>query len=436
MYSSIVVTSGGSANLEVIPYDAPVYNTFTETANAQILDIQPSTFIRERNAFEQKPLVRLYTIYYPGEWYPSNSNGNPTLDGAGMAWPIGFPLRFAEIRGDIISDLQYRILYDAVEYQPFPINSTGVQVDSTGKINEIDLLVSNFENLISVLIEDPFLVGNNASNAESAIVNGETVTNIDPRTIIGNPLFDQDIVDARGGNNLAFDFSSTEDVNGEWTALKTDTRDLLGGVIEIRTTFANFLDFWPEYSTVRSEISDAVEVYNQMPYRVGDLVTNNSNSTPVTINSIDGNILLLSDDFPGDIGDRVYIVNDEANPENFILDTFKINSMDGLDENAAKFSLSSWLQFFKLQLPKRRYFKNSCSWTYKQDECQYPEDGTGAIPGDLQGKTANGFFNINNTTEAALADDVCARNLQACGLRNNELHYGGFQGTGRTLPRQ
>ena len=60
--------------------------------------------------------------------------------------------------------------------------------------------------------------------------------------------------------------------DGEWREGKSDTRDLLGGVVSIKTTFANFLDHWPEYSTARFITSNVVEVYNALPYRVGDNV--------------------------------------------------------------------------------------------------------------------------------------------------------------------
>jgi putative heme iron utilization protein len=83
---------------------------------------------------------------------------------------------------------------------------------------------------------------------------------------------------------------------------------------------------------------------------------------------------------------------------------------------------------------------------YKGSECQYPTGGTGLIPGSntlivsngtllADGATANGFFNIRNETVHTLSEDICAKNLQACELRGNQFHFGGFPGTGGTLPR-
>jgi len=225
-------------NTEVVPFTPTFVDTQIETANSDITIIDFSKYIAAKNAFEQQPIVRLYTVYYPGEWYPANKNGNPTNDGAGFPWPVGFPFRFAEIRGDLVSDIQYNVTFGGTSYVPYPIDSSGIELDSSGKVNEVTLTVSNFDNLITQLVENPFLVGNNNANAVTATVNGELVTNIDPRTTIGDPLFEQAIVDSRGGTNLAFDYDSTAAVVGFWNAQKLDTRDLLGGIVEIKSTLA------------------------------------------------------------------------------------------------------------------------------------------------------------------------------------------------------
>ena len=72
-------------------------------------------------------------------------------------------------------------------------------------------------------------------------------------------------------------------MGGTWVEQKQDTRDLLGGVVEIKTTFANFLDFWPEYSSVQAISANVVEVYSTLPYRVGDNVRAKSGSVEGTI---------------------------------------------------------------------------------------------------------------------------------------------------------
>ena len=41
----------------------------------------------------------------------------------------------------------------------------------------------------------------------------------------------------------------------------------------------------------------------------------------------------------------------------------------------------------------------------------------------------------NNQIAADASGDVCAKSLLACTLRNNQIHFGGFPGTGLTIPR-
>jgi phage-related protein len=430
------------------------------TAIATIVSTAPSNFIAEKNAFTQNPIVRLYSLYYPGEWYPPNENGNPTGQGEGRAWPVDFPVRFAEVVSDYVSDLNYNVIYDDISYLPFPVNLSGFDVNSDGKINELSLTVFNVDNLISSLVEDPFLVGNNTSNSVIAVVNNEEVHGIDPRTVnatpsdVGSPgseaydsltraranglAYSTDVVSIYGTANASFTKTQTSVVNGIWQAQKQDTRDLLGGVVEIKTTFANFLDYWPEYSTVRFTTSNVVEVFNAVPYRVGDNVVASGNTTQATIQSIEENrLLFLSNPLGVDttVGSPVYIVNTRADTESYIQDKFKINQLESLNDHIASFGLVSWLQYFKVVTPKRKYYKNTCQWKYKGEECQYPGPGGIDIPGTNLTSNANPIA-ANNQVAADGTGDICAKSLTACTLRNNQIHFGGFPATGRTVPKQ
>jgi phage-related protein len=443
-------------------------NTFTPnvmtgnvtTAIANITSQAPSAFIAEKNAFTQNPIVRLYSVYYPGEWYPPNINGNPTEQGEGRAWPTDFPIRFAEVTGDFVSDLTYNVIYDSVNYIPFPVNLSGYDVSSDGKINELNLAIFNVDNIISKIVEDPYLVGNNSSNSVIAIVNSELVNGIDPRTVnaspsdVGSPgssaydsltraranglAFSQDIVNTYGTANASFTRTQTLSVNGNWAAQKQDTRDLLGAVVEIKTTFANFLDFWPEYSAVRFVTSNVVEVYNAIPYRVGDNVTTGVGRDEATVQAIEENrILFLSNDLGTAValGDPLYIVNLKADTESYVEDKFKINQLESMNDHLATFGLVSWLQYFKIVTPKRKYYKNTCQWKYKGEECQYPGPGGIAIPGWNKVSNTNPIA-ANNQIASDSGGDICAKSLIACSLRNNQIHFGGFPATGRTVPKQ
>jgi len=437
-----------------------VFSGNVTTATATVSAIVPSAFKAEKNAFSQNPVVRLYSIYYPGEWYPPNAAGNPTGEGEGRAWPNDFPIRFAEIVGDLTSDISYNVAYGGTTYIPFPVNSSTISQGSEGTIEEITIDVFNVDNIITRLVEDPFIAGNNSTNSVVAIVNGESVHGIDPRTVDADPAdvgsvgdeafdtltrarangltFSQSVVDSTYGSaNASFSRTETISVGGTWTEQKLDSRDLLGAVVEIKTTFANFLDYWPEYSKVQSVNSNVIEIYNALPYRVGDNVKSSTGDTEATIQAIERNsFLFLSNELDANtsFGSAIYIINDEADSESYIEDKFKIDQLEKLNDSVATFNLISWLQYFKLITPKRKYYKNTCQWTYKGAECQYPGPGGGTIPGTSLSANTNPIA-ANNQIAADAGGDVCGKSILSCTLRNNQIHFGGFPATGRTIPR-
>ena len=471
-----------TANLQSSAFNPAVFTGNVTTAiSPRIASISNSPYIREKNSFTQNPIVRLIKIYYPGEWYPPNKAGNPTGEGEGLSYPVNFPFSVAEINGDIISDLNYNVTYDGSSYQPYPLNVSAMEQKSDGEINEVEVTLFNFENTISALIEDPFIAGNNKNNSAMAIVNGEYVNGIDPRSINADPedLGDPDPVNQFSDSNVAnvaanvlkslrniqvsssnvYNFSSTvvgtygkenaawtrdEVISADgagkdnWEEKKLDSRDLLGGVVEIKSTFANFLDFWPEYSTIKSILGNAFEMTTTMPYRVGDNVKSSRGDTEATIQGIEENrFLFLSNDLDAGTaqGDPLYIINVDADPEAFLEDVFKIETLDALNDVTATFTLTSWLQYFKFVVPKRKYYKNTCQWEYKGAECQYPGPGELPIPGTDLKSNANPI-KADNTVGSNPNDDVCGKSLLACQVRNNDVHYGAFPATGRTIPRQ
>lgn len=453
-------TANGSLNTTALPFQANTFSGNVTTAITTITGSTPSSFIAEKNAFTQNPVVRLFELYYPGEWFPLNSQGNPTNEGTGRAWPNNFPIRFADVRGDLSADLFYNVTYDGDNYIPFPVNLSQIEQGSDGKINELSVSIFNVDNIISGLIENPYLVGNCTTNSVVAYVNGEPVHGIDPRTVDATPAqvgsvgteaydsltraranglnYDLSVVGIYGSANASFTKEQTEEVNGTWEEAKLDTRDLLGGVLNVKTTFANFLDVWPEYSTVKFVSSNVVEVTNAMPYRVNDNVRAQNGTTEATIQSIEENrFLFLSNDLDGNtaVGDSIFIVNPQADPESYISDTFKIDQLESLNDHLATFGLISWLQYFRNQTPKRKYYKNTCQWTYKGPECQYPGPGGGTIPGTTLLANTNPIA-ANNQIAGSATGDICGKSILSCTLRNNQIHFGGFPATGRTIPKQ
>lgn len=316
--NTIIVTgsANGALNTTSLPFQANTMSGNVTTATSSITAVAPSSFIAEKNAFTQNPVVRLYSIYYPGEWYPPNANGNPTGQGAGLGWPSYFPFRVAEIIGDKAEDLSYNVTYGGVSYSPYPINISGLEQGSDGKINELSLTVFNSDNFISNLVEDPYLAGINTSNSVYALVNGEIVYGIDPQTVPTSATYPNSnayvtdkltaarasgltysdaVVGYYGKANAMFDKTRTTVVGGTWKQQKMDTRDMLGGAVEIKTTFANFLDYWPEYSFGSTASNNTLNVTNTLPYRPGDKVRVISNTyTTANVVSIatDGSLTL------------------------------------------------------------------------------------------------------------------------------------------------
>ena len=433
------VSAGGDGLLTTTPFKSNVVVQEVTTANSNATAIAPSPFIAEKNAFSQNPIVRLYKIYYPGEWYPTNKAGNPTGEGEGRAWPNDFPIKFAEIVGDLTSDISYNVLHGGDSYIPFPVNVDTITQGSEGTIEDINVTIFNVDNIISRLVEDPFIVGYNSSNSTTGTVNGETVEFLDPRTVPGNVHFNQTVVDSiYGSNNSSWSYQETINAGDTWVEQKLDSRDLLGGIVSIKTTFANFLDFWPEYSTVKSVSANVIQVLNSLPYRVGDNVRSTAGTTEATIQKIvnpDHLFLSNSLDPATAIGNPIYIINQDADESSYIEDNFKIDQLESLNEHVASFSLISFLQYFKLVAPKRKFYKNTCQWVYKGPECQYPGPGELPIPGTDLKSNANPI-KADNTPASSPQDDVCGKSLLACQVRNNDLHYGAFPATGRTIPRQ
>jgi phage-related protein len=413
------------------------------SSSTVITAINNSPFIRSKNAFTQPPVVRLLTFYYPGEWYPPNEKGNPSGSGAGLSWPADIPWRIAEVIGDVHSDLNYNVTFGSESYMPYPIETDGIGTSSDGTIDRVTVRVSNYDNIVTNFVENPYLVGNVAApHSVSGYVNGELVRGLDPNTVVGSSSYDQSVVDSYygGKTNVAWSYDRAIAQGKTWKNLKYDSRDFLGGVVEIKSTFASHLQYWPEYSKIRDiNRSNLVQVYNSAPYRIGDRVTTPTSNTTVTVVSIlDEEFLLLDNPLSNASTDQsLFVVNQEYDPEAYIKDVFKVTELAALNETFAEFVLTSWLQYFKLQLPKRKFYKNTCQWEYRGSECQYPGPNGGAIPGTFPILNANtNPITATNEIGVSAEEDECAKSYEACKVRNNTIHFGAFPGTGRQVPKQ
>lgn len=400
-----------------------------------VVGLYPSNYVAIKNSFEQEPLVRLYTIYYPGEWYPANANNNPTDEGAGYPWPYPFPLRFAETFGDDFNIPDYSVEHEGNLYKAFPINHPGISISSDGTIGEISISLANTDYYFSGLVENPSLVGYNNTSAISATVNGELVSNIDPRTVPGNPSYDANVVAALGSINSAFSYSSTTSLGEEWISIIKDSRDLLGAVVEIKSIYASNLQYWPEFSLITTISSNTLTVTDTSPYRLGDLVQSNNGTSAGTIVQIENNDIKVDSATISGIssGEKLYIVNSNYDPYAYLDHKFIATKMISYDETTISFNLSERTSEVNKELPRRKFYKNTCPWKYKGIECKYPTNGSGTIANTYPAVSANGMFTVNNVATTDPALDKCSKSITACSLRNNIQNFGGFPGTNDKL---
>ena len=112
----------------------------------------------------------------------------------------------------------------------------------------------------------------------------------------------------------------------------------------------------------------------------------------------------------------------------FVDQIFVITRLNSLNESSAEFTAANWTQKLFDDLPRRKFYRNTCPWQYKGAECQYPSSGSGVISNTTPSSTANGYFTINNVTTTTASLDKCSKSVTACALRNNLQHFGGFPG--------
>ena len=413
------------------PFNSRHQTNRTADATARISAISYNRLFAQKNALQQPTSITLFTFYYPGELYSQDSE----LPTNGYDWPYQFPLRWAQPVFGLGSN--YTISSNGKEYPVIPYSMGGINQTEDGAIGTVRLEVFNQNNFLSELVENPYLAGYASSGGISVTKNGQTVKGIDPRTVPGNGQYRRNIVDQiyAGVENAALNYEQTLARNGTWVPLKTDSRDLLGGVLTISTTYVKYLDFWPESSKLISTSGSTCTVEYSHFYRVGDKVLPESlfgtTTNYVNITAISGDTITGDKSIGGSSGERLLIINEEASPEDKSIKYYKVDQLEGLSQGQANFVLTDWLDYFNNTIPKSRYLKGTCRYRYRGDRCGYPGPNGGTIPGSTLTANTNPIT-ITNEIGANNSEDVCAKTLEACVLRNNSHRFGGFIGTGKS----
>jgi lambda family phage minor tail protein L len=176
-------------------------------------------------------------------------------------------------------------------------------------------------------------------------------------------------------------------------------------------------------------------VTDTSPYRVGDSIqSNNGNLAGIVVSISNNNIVVDSASVNGiTSGDKIYIRNDNYDPYAYLDHKFIVSKMVSYDDTKVVFNLSERTSQINKELPRRKFYKNTCPWKYKGIECKYPANGSGVIVNTYPETTANGMFTINNATTLDTSLDKCSKSITACRLRNNIQNFGGFPGTNDKL---
>lgn len=112
-------------------------------------------------------------------------------------------------------------------------------------------------------------------------------------------------------------------------------------------------------------------------------------------------------------------VNPTADPTaEFARDIYYVDRKGNESRDTVEFELAAALDLAGVALPRRQIIQNYCPWKYRGSECGY---------------TGTSYFDINDTSVASAAQDVCGKRLTSCRARfgqTAELPYGGFPAAG------
>ena len=416
---------------DTAPFNSRHKTGETQTAGRVIVSVDKARYIRDKNSLVQQPKVKLFTIYYPGELFEEGSD----YPNNGQDWHPPFPYRFASpVLG--LGD-NYTIINGGIEYPVIPFTLGNIRMAGDGSIGTTQLSIYNMSEQISDVIQNRNLAGYATGSAVTSVTrSGRTFTGIDRATVPGDSAYSFSIIRQyyNGKFRSPMSYERALETNSTWVPIKKDSRDILGAVIKVQTTYAHYLDYWPEAATITNIPSDGYSAVVDNPsfYNVGDRVyPENSSFDKYVITAINGNTITFNNVFYGSRRAKLIVENEHANPNEGSELILRISQLEGLNDNTATFNLTSWLDYFNRTLVKERYMQNVCRHKYRGKYCGYPGPNGGTIPGtsDLQANTNP--ITVDNKVGSSPDDDVCNKSLEACRLRNNAHRFGGFLGTRR-----
>ena len=103
--------------------------------------------------------------------------------------------------------------------------------------------------------------------------------------------------------------------------------------------------------------------------------------------------------------------NSEADPEQEVISRWRIEQCSELSAVSASFVLSTPTETDGAVFPGRIMLANTCTWTYRGDECGYHGP---AVADEYDQPTSD------------ITKDKCSKCLSGCKFRNNVGNFGGF----------
>ncbi|EHH7440624.1 phage minor tail protein L, partial [Escherichia coli] len=103
--------------------------------------------------------------------------------------------------------------------------------------------------------------------------------------------------------------------------------------------------------------------------------------------------------------------NSDADPEQEVISRWRIEQCSELSAVSASFVLSTPTETDGAVFPGRIMLANTCTWTYRGDECGYHGP---AVADEYDQPTSD------------ITKDKCSKCLSGCKFRNNVGNFGGF----------
>ncbi len=283
--------------------------------------------------------------------------------------------------------------YNGNLYLPSAIKHSDFSQDDSGKIGDINLTVGNADRAIQYYINEYDLVGKKVKITQIFFGKAKDAVEINTTDLaktdqIGN-WQTESVPESRFGSSLYGEGSCSF----SWKAS-------LNGEQEVAV-------YYPETESGVQSKNAKYEVYSNdilIDTVILDQTQNHGIYTVLGTYEFDmkAEIKLIGELAEGEVvtaaAVRFFGASGIDTVVGEVVNSFAITSIVAKKDYAV-FTLSIGLDALQLVLPSRRIFSNSCSWTFRDDDCKYSGD-----------------------------DTTCAKTFDACRSKGHTTRFGGFPG--------